>query len=478
MTSEHVRDPARAAPSLDRPSTPVLWLTLVVVLIADGLDLIDATITNVAAPTVVGELGGGAGMVKWLGAAYALALGSFLVVGGRLGDKFGQRRIFLIGMTGFVAASAAAGLATGPAMMIVSRLAQGGFGALMIPQGMAIMTKTFPREALRRAFGAFGPMLGLFAVGGPVLAGFLIDANLFGLGWRPIFLINIVLGGAGLALAVRYLPRVDADRFLRIDLLSSGLLTLAMFALLYGLAEGPSDGWTVVPIASVAAAAVLLTLFARRQFTTPEPLLSPRLLADRGFTAGLLCGLMIFAAFSGLTYVVALFFQLGLHFTPSRASLSLLPLTIGIIIAAGAGMALIAKLGRRMVLGGLTLTILGAGGLLLLAGTRGLAVTWWQLAAVTLVIGMGAGACFGSIFDTALGDIAPDEAGAASGSLSAVQQLAAGIGSAAVSSVYLATVDSGQIAALVTSLTVVLALCGACLLTVPLLPRKAAAREH
>lgn len=160
----------------------VLWLTLIVVLIADALDLIDATIATVAAPSIVRDLGGGEALVKWLGASYALTLGSLLVVGGRIGDRYGQRRTFLVGMAGFVAASALAGLALNPAMLVVARLIQGAFGALLIPQGMAIVTRTFPREMLTKAFGAFGPLLGIFAVGGPVLGGLIIDADLFGLG--------------------------------------------------------------------------------------------------------------------------------------------------------------------------------------------------------------------------------------------------------------------------------------------------------
>src|SRR5215813_2318467 len=193
---------ARCAPN-PSPSTSstLMWALLVVVLIADLLDLLDSTITNIAAPAIVADLGGGSALVKWLGASYALAMGTLLVAGGRLGDRYGQRRIFLIGMTGFTLASAACGLALNPAMLIAARILQGGLGALMIPQGIAIMTRTFPRDMLAKALAAFGPLLGLSSIAGPVVAGFLIDANLAGLGWRPVFLINIVLGGVGLLAA-------------------------------------------------------------------------------------------------------------------------------------------------------------------------------------------------------------------------------------------------------------------------------------
>lgn len=455
-----------------------MWLTLLIVLIADGLDLIDATITNIAAPSIVADIGGGPALVKWLGAAYALALGSMLVLGGRLGDRYGQRRVFLVGMAGFTLASAAAGLALDPAVLIAARVVQGGFGALLIPQGMAIMTKTFSREALAKAFAAFGPMLGIFAVGGPILGGFLIDANLLGLGWRPVFLVNVVLGVLGLLLAVRVLPTVPADRSARIDVVGSVLLAGAMFGLLFGLVEGSTDGWTAVPDLSLVVAAVLAAAFTRRQLTTAAPLITPSLFTHRGFTSGLVTGLLVFAAFNGLMYVISLFFQLGLGYSPLHAALSLLPLTAGIIVGAGACMALVTRLGRTLVLAGLLASASGTGLLLLVVRTAGLGATWWQLALVTLLIGAGAGTCFGSIFDTALGDIAPDEAGAASGSLSAVQQIAAGVGSAAVTSVYFGHLATSQASAMTVSLVVVLGITALCLLAVPLLPRKAAELEH
>jgi MFS family permease len=152
--------------------------------VADALDVIDATVTNIAAPTIARDLNGGESLIKWLGPAYMLAMGVLLVVGGRLGDKFGQRRLFLIGISGFTLASAVAGFSPSPALLIVARVAQGAFGALLIPQGMAIMTKAFSRDMLAKAFGLFGPVLGLSSVGGPVLAGFLISADVFGLSWR------------------------------------------------------------------------------------------------------------------------------------------------------------------------------------------------------------------------------------------------------------------------------------------------------
>ncbi|WP_410575191.1 MFS transporter [Amycolatopsis sp. cmx-4-61] len=454
-------------------------MTLVVVLLADAMDLIDATIANVAAPSLVADLGAGPSLIKWLGASYALALGSLLVLGGRIGDRFGQRRTFLVGLTGFVLASAVAGLAVGPGMLIGARVAQGAFGALLIPQGMAIITATFPKDAVRKAFGLFAPMLGIFAVAGPLLGGILIDIDLFGLQWRPVFLINVVLGGMALVLALRFLPAVEADRTVRIDLVASGLLAVSLFSFLFGLITGSDHGWGAPAIGAAVAGVVLFAVFCRRQARSDQPLLARSLLRNRGFTSGLVMGLLVFAAFSGLMYVISLFFQLGLGYSPTGTSLNLIPLTAGIMGGSGISTALAPKLGRNLVLGGLLTTLTGAGLLLFVVNVIGVDATWWHNAIATFVIGLGAGICFSTIFTFALGDVEPHEAGAASGSLSAVQQVANGVGSATVTSVFLAAITSGgSIPAMTTTLLVVAGVIAACLAAVPLLPRVAADVEH
>src|ERR1700744_2870774 len=249
-TETVVPQPGTKSPSL---SATLLWVVLGLVLLADALDMIDSTVTTIAAPTTVRDIGGGETLIKWLGSSYALAMGVLLVVGGRLGDRFGQRRLFLTGIGGVTPASALAGAAPAPALLIVARVAQGAFGALLIPQGVAIMTKAFSRDMLAKAFGLFGPVLGLSSVGGPVLAGFVISADVFGLSWRPIFLINVILGVTGLIMAARILPRDDGDRSTVVDGWASGLLAAAMLGLLYGLIEGSTNGWSVIPIVSITA---------------------------------------------------------------------------------------------------------------------------------------------------------------------------------------------------------------------------------
>jgi EmrB/QacA subfamily drug resistance transporter len=460
--------------------TTRLRLILALVLIADVLDLMDSTITNIAAPTIVRHLGGGESLIKWLGASYALALGVLLVVGGRLGDRYGRRRMFLIGISGFTLASLACGLAPDPAVLIVSRFIQGGFGALLIPQGIGLLTANFSREQLPRAFAAFGSVLGASAVLGPIVAGFLISADLAGLTWRPIFLINIVLGSAGLVAAARLLPRDEvmltgaAGGRVTIDGLGAGLLGASMLGLIYGLIDGSTDGWTAVPIASLVAGAAIFAAFAVRQRTAAEPLILPSLLRNRGFTSGLLLGLAFVAAVNGLAYVISLFFQLALGLSAAHAALSLAPLMVGIIISSFAGRPLIPRLGRSLIITGLLVTLAGAIGLWLTVHAEGAGTTPLPLAPSVLVLGLGMGACFSSIYDVAVGDITPAEAGSASGSLSAVQQLASAIGSAVVTTVYFTQLrESGSTHAMLTSVAVVSGITVVCLGLVWLLPRRA-----
>jgi len=470
--------PASGAPLAPSSLTWRLRAILAVVLIADILDLMDSTITNIAAPSIVRNIGGGQSLIKWLGASYALAIGVLLVVGGRLGDRYGKRRVFLIGISGFTAASVMCGLSVDPAMIIVGRLIQGSFGALLIPQGISILMAAFSRDQLTRAVSAFGPAMGIAAVIGPIAGGFIIDANIGGLGWRPIFLINLVLGVTGLVAAVKLLPHDQPVSDERIDALGSGLLGATMLALIFGLIQGSTSGWTAFPVVSLVAGAVLFGAFALRQWRAANPLITPSLLKNRGFTGGLFLGLALFAAVSGFAYVISLFFQLILRLTPSQAALGLAPMAAGIVIAAIVCRPLLRQLGRSLVVIGLGTTLLGLVGLWLTVLARGASTTPWLTVPSILVLGIGMGACFSTIYDVALGDVAHDEAGSASGALSAVQQLAAAIGSAVVTTVFFSLAAAhGGVDAMIVSVLVVAAIVVLCLGLVWLLPQAAPVEE-
>ncbi|MDT0452002.1 MFS transporter [Streptomyces hesseae] len=467
-----VSPPAGALPSSRR------WAILAVILAAEVLDLIDATVTNLAAPAITADLHGGPALVQWLGASYALALGVLLVVGGRLGDKYGRRRVFLTGLTGFTAASVVCGLATGPETLIAARLVQGAFGALLIPQGFGILGAAFPRDQIGKAFSAFGPVLGLSAVGGPILAATLIDTDPFGLGWRSMFLINIVLGGAALAAAHRLLPRDTGERTTVIDTLGSALLAGAMSGLLFGLIDGSAHHWRPASWTALAAGAAFFALFARRQTTAASPLIQPSLFRNRGFVSGLVLGIAFFAAVSGLLYVVSLFLQGGLGYSPLRTALTgSAPMAAGIVIASIACHQLIGRLGRTLILIGLLTTLTGTLALWAAVHTWGTTTGAAAIAPAALAIGLGMGTCFGTVYDITLGDVTPDEAGSGSGALTAVQQLANALGAAAVTTVYLHS-PARPAHAMATSLLLVAGIALVCCCLVRLLPRAAQPQHH
>ena len=293
-------------------------------------------------------------------------------------------------------------------MIIVARLVQGAFGALLIPQGFGILGSVFPREHIGKAFSAFGPTLGLSAVGGPLLAGLLIDANLFGLGWRPMFLINIVLGAAGLAAGLTLLPHDVGDRTVSIDALGSALLAACMLGLLFGLIQGSTDGWTAVPIAALAAGVILFAAFAQRQRIAAVPLIKPSLLRNRGFTAGLILGLVFFATVAGLLYAVSLFLQRGVGYSPERAAVTgFAPAAVGIVIASVACRNLLTRLGRRLSLAGIVVTVGGVAVLAAIVAHSGTAASAAELALAMTLIGLGMGATFSTIYNIAIGDIDP-----------------------------------------------------------------------
>jgi MFS family permease len=310
-------------------------------------------------------------------------------------------------------------------------------------------------------------------VGGPLLAATLIDANLFGLSWRPMFLINIVLGVAGLAAATRLLPRDRGDAAVTVDVAGAALLAGCMLGLLDGLIQGSTDGWTAGPVAALAAGVACFAAFCQRQRTAAAPLIKPSLLRNRGFTAGLLMGVIFFAAVAGLVYAVSLFLQRGLGDSPLRAAVTgFAPMAAGIVVASVLCMNLITRLGRTLSLAGIAIAVAGTGWLLAIVAHDGTSASTAVLAPAMAVIGLGMGAAFGTLYDIAIGDIDPAEAGSASGSLSSVQQLANALGPAVVTSIYFGALAGGQVHAMTVSLLAVIGIGVASALAVPLLPRK------
>ncbi|OKK16012.1 hypothetical protein AMK16_25045 [Streptomyces sp. CB00455] len=437
---------------------PHRWAVLAVVLAAEVMDLLDATITGVAAPAVTAALGGGRETAQWLQAAYTLPFAVLLITAGRLGDRFGRRRLFLIGATGFTLASALCALAPDPTTLLAARAVQGAFGALLLPQGFGIVKETFQGHEVAKAFGLFGPVMGLCAVGGPVLGGLLAGADLFGTGWRAVFLVNLPLGLAALLGAARWIPRTAPDPGPGLDVPSMLLAGAASAALVYPLVQGPELGWPAWSFVLLAAAPPAFWLLARLQHRRPAPLVAPGLLARRGYTSGILVAVAFFAAFTGLMLVLSLFLQGPLGLSPQGAGYAIAPLALGIAVSAGPAGALARRHGRVVIQAGIVLT---AGGLCLLAVLTEGAVDGWRLLPGTLVTGLGMGLVIPPLFDVILADVTETEVGSASGVLNAVQQLANAVGVALLVTVWSAFTDHGR--------TPATALAGTALVTVALL---------
>ena len=420
----------------EKPPNPLRWFVFAVVIAANIMDLLDATIVNVAGPSIRTALGGSPSTLQWLPAGYTLAFAVFLITGARLGDMFGRRRLFLIGSAGFTLMSAACAAAPSMEVLIAFRVLQGSFGALMIPQGFGMLKEVFAEEEMTKVFGAFGPVMGLSILAAPILAGGLVEANLWGIGWRLVFLINVPIGLAAFVGAVRVLPRTVAHPGIRLDTVGMALIGLALTAIIYPLIQGRADGWPVWTFLSLAAGAMLLGAFVmweRRRRS--DPLIEPGLLANHTYTSGILVALAFFGAFGGLLLCVSLFTQLGEHFTPVHAGLTLMAMVVGMIAGMGAGFALVGRLGRHLLHLGVAIVVAGAITLALtVTGAR--TVSTWDLAPSLFLIGFGAGSSIGQLFDFILAGVSMDEVGSASGVLEAVQQLSSALGVAVLGTIF------------------------------------------
>jgi EmrB/QacA subfamily drug resistance transporter len=442
MSTVSIREPMDAPP---REPFRWRWVVLGIVLIAEVMDLLDSTIITIAAPTVRVDLGGSTATMQWWSAAYTMAFGVFLIVGGRLGDAFGRRRLFVIGIAGFTLMSVACALAPSPEWLIVTRALQGGFGALLIPQGLGVIKTMFPPAEMGGAFGAFGPVMGIAAICGPILAGWLVSANLLGTGWRMIFLINLPVGLIGLVGALALMPESSSSRRVRIDLVGVLLISAASLCIIYPLVQGREQGWPLWIFAVLALGIVLLGVFGlaeRRAHGTP--LIEPSLLQNRAFTNGLALGVVFFTAFGGLGLVLSLYTQLGLHFSALHAGLTMAPLSLGAAIGAGSSFALIPRFGRRVLQAGLVVVVPAMVALALTVQHTGASTTTWDLAPSLAACGIGLGWVFGLMFNIILAGVREHEVGSASGTLTAVQQLGNSLGVAVLATLFFSVVDRGD----------------------------------
>ena len=445
MTEETVA----AAERLDRdraPADPRRWRALGVLLVAAFMQLVDISIVNVAIPSIQRDLDASFAQVQWVLAGYQLAFAVVLITGGRLGDIFGRKRLFMLGIGGFTVASALCGLAQNAGMLVGSRVFQGVMGALMFPQVLSLTQVLFPPRERGTAFGIFGAVIGLATISGPLVGGLLIQGNLLNLDWRPIFLVNLPLGVlAGLAAAF-LLPESKAEDAPRLDPVGVLLVTAGLLLLVYPLVEGRDLGWPAWAFAMMAASGPLFAVFTayerRKTARDGSPLVVLELFRERAFVAGLLVSLAFFAGVAAFFLVFSIYLQIGLGFTALHAGLTTIPFSAGSALASGASVRLAPRLGRR---------VLHLGSLLLLAGMVGVTVTVahygtrihsWQLLPALAVCGLGLGTVVAPLINVILAGIHGRHAGSASGVLTTTQQIGGAMGVAIIGVVFFGVLSS------------------------------------
>jgi EmrB/QacA subfamily drug resistance transporter len=470
------------------------WLGFFAILAAILLNLLDSTIVNVAAASIGADLGGSYSGLQWLAAGYTLAMAVGLLTGGRLGDMYGRRRILLVGVVGFVAASIACAAAPSIEVLIAARVLQGLFGAVMIPQGFGLIRDLFPPREIGKAFAALGPVIGLSTVLGPIVAGLLVDADLFGLGWRAVFAINVPLGAFAIVagrIALPVAPTNRAGRPTRLDVRGAVMAGAGMFLLVFPLVQGRDLGWPVWSLAMLVCSVVVLGTFARYQLRRRQqgqtPLVELSVFAKRSYASGVAFVVVFFGAVVGFSLSVGLFLQLGLGFSPTRASLTMAAWALGAFLGSGFSATMMTKLGRRILHIGLALMGAGVAALYVVFTAADVLVGSGHLIAPLVIFGAGMGMIFVPLFDIIMGDIEDREVGSASGLLESIQQLGATLGVAVLGTAFFGVAGSPtahgllnrasavHAAELVTLLTLVLT-AGAFALGF-LLPRKARGHE-
>jgi MFS family permease len=386
---------------------------LAIVLAAEAMNVLDGTITQVAAPTIHADLGGPASDIQWFGAAYTLPFAVLLVTGGRLGDRFGRRRLFLVGVVGFVLASLCCAVAPDAAVLIGARVVQGAAAALVIPQTIGLIRAMFTGPGLAAALGWNGPVVGLSAVGGPVLGAALTDAW----SWRAVFLVNVPVS-MGILLCRRLLPEDRVGDGVRLDLQGTLLAALGTGLVVHPLITR----WHWLEFAS---GVLILVGFVIHQRFRRHPLVEPSLFRDRGFPAALVTSTLFFAVMTGLQLSVVLRLQLDEGYGVLATGVALLPWSGGLAVSSFvAGRWLVPRLGHRIAFLGLAL---------LLADL----VVGWSTPVGLVLGGLGLGLFTVPFFATALARVRPHETGSAAGLLNAVQQLGATLGVAVLGTAFL-----------------------------------------
>ncbi|WP_433498950.1 MFS transporter [Sphaerimonospora sp. CA-214678] len=400
---------------------------LLVAMAATFVAMMDSYIVNVAVPSIRADLNASAAAVEMTAGGYILVYGLFLVTGGRLGDIVGYKRMFVIGLGLFTIASLACGTAPNAELLIVFRCVQGFSAALFFPQILSIIQTSFEGRRRDRALALFSVTIGLAAITGQMIGGVLVQADLFGWSWRPIFLVNLPLGLATVIGAVLTLPGMKGAQRPRLDLPGVGLLTAALFMLLFPLAEGTTAGWPVWCFVMMVLAVPFFAVFWRWEHRLSagggQPLISPELLRLRGYRSGNAVFLAFFACNAGMFFILAVQLQSGLGYTALQSGLLFAPLGVAFTVVALFVPKIMAVLGLRVLSLGYGLNAVGYLMLLVTAFAAGDGISGALLIPALVVIGVGQGLGVSPLLGTALAEVPPQQVGSSAGVLETAGQL-------------------------------------------------------
>ncbi|MFG3116511.1 MFS transporter [Streptomyces sp. NPDC048197] len=439
-------------------------LGLLTVLLGAALPMIDFFIVNVALPTIDHDLHAGPAMLEMVVAGYGVAYATLLVLGGRLGDMIGRRRLFLWGLATFGLTSLACGLAPDAATLVAARVAQGASAALLLPQVLATIQATTTGKRRAKAVSLYGGTAGVSSAVGQVLGGLLVSVDLAGSGWRAVFLVNVPIAAAAWLLAARTVPETRSPHPTRVDVPGTALLAVSLITLLLPLTEGRAAGWPLWSWLLLAvfpcAGAAFFLVERRAERIGRTPLVPPSLLRIPSVNSGLTMIVPFSVGFGGFMFVVAVALQTGLHYGPLAAGLSLLPLCVTFFIASLAGPRLVGRFGRRVVFTG---SLIQGAGLIALAltvhaGWPGISVA--GLAPSMALLGLGQGLVLPVLMRIVLSELPVAQAGVGGGVMVTTQQSGLALGVATLGTLFLALLPSvgirdALLAALLTQLAIV-----------------------
>ena len=411
-----------------------------VLMVATFMDLMDSTITNVALPTIGKNLGATPEQLEWTVAGYVIAFATLLITGGRLGDIFGHRRIFVIGIVGFTLASLGAALSQTGDLLVAARVLQGGFAGIMMPQVLSSVQVMFAPEERAPVLGIIGSLSALGAVGGLILGGWLVTADLLGMGWCSIFLVNVPIGVVLVVAALLFVPRSRSEHPLRPDLVGVLLGGLGVFLVVFPLTDGRAAGWAWWIWAMLITSPFVIAAFVWQQGRMLKahraPLLPLPLFRDRGFASGQLVQVLSSIGNGGYVLILLYYVQSALGFTALAAGLTLLPFALGSMAAAPLAILATKRIGKWAVLLGGLVQAAALTWVMWTIWTAGAALTGWDVTAPLTLVGAGMMTLIMPLTSITLESVPTPDAGAASGTLTTFGQIGMVLGVALAGSVF------------------------------------------